>query len=435
MPGCLISKISKPPNFAIHQTYNCQMKILPQIHVLGAGSIGCLIAQSIASLPIQPSIPQVILYLSSIRRLQSYIENDNSTVTIERSLLETPTSSQTFNQVFESNIRAYSAPRKFVTGVNMPIDNLIITTKAHQTLHALKPYLPGITNKTTVLLVQNGMGTIDQLCKTVWPDKEKRPILLHGITTHGIYRINDGFRFHHVGLGDLKIAKIPNNYEPIDTLISENEIINDETTKTQTKKLIKENRSQLDYNYSEEIETKDLNELEKNPMISLLIDCEHLSTSLYNYSTLEVLQWEKLIINACINPITALYDCLNGEILRLEDHKHIFTSIINECLKVIFISNPHLNKNAFAIQSLTTERLLDIVYHIISITKYNSSSMREDITDLRGTEIDYINGHIAFLGRRHGIYVPINTMFTNLIKARLSLTRFRADSAIKSMIS
>ena len=42
----------------------------------------------------------------------------------------------------------------------------------------------------------------------------------------------------------------------------------------------------------------------------------------------------------------------------------------------------------------------------------------EVIPELNPTEIDYINGRIAALGRDYGVPVPVNTNFTTMVKAR-----------------
>jgi 2-dehydropantoate 2-reductase len=50
--------------------------------------------------------------------------------------------------------------------------------------------------------------------------------------------------------------------------------------------------------------------------------------------------------------------------------------------------------------------------------------MRQDLMRGRATEIDFMNGAVVELGRRHGIDCPVNASLTALIKAMEARGRF-----------
>lgn len=113
--------------------------------------------------------------------------------------------------------------------------------------------------------------------------------------------------------------------------------------------------------------------------------------------------WCKLITNCVINPLTAIFRVRNYEIASdtLKDVRH---GIIKECVEVAKAEGVILPSN--------------IAEEIDKkIAKYaNFSSMCQDILKGEKTEIDFLNGKIVELGRKHGVQTPINETLVNLIK-------------------
>lgn len=113
--------------------------------------------------------------------------------------------------------------------------------------------------------------------------------------------------------------------------------------------------------------------------------------------------WCKLIINCVINPLTALFRVRNHEIAAetLKDVRH---EIVRECVQVAKAEGVSLPNDL--------EKLID--KKIVNYT--NFSSMCQDILRGERTEIDFLNGKIVELGRKHGIHTPINETLVNFIK-------------------
>lgn len=109
-------------------------------------------------------------------------------------------------------------------------------------------------------------------------------------------------------------------------------------------------------------------------------------------------QWLKLAINSVINPITAIYNIENGNVTKSELTKEI-NNILEE---IILIASTQ------GVEFCLSE-LQGIIIEVANATSLNSSSMRCDILAKRPTEIEYINGYIHRLGKKHGIATPENT--------------------------
>lgn len=114
--------------------------------------------------------------------------------------------------------------------------------------------------------------------------------------------------------------------------------------------------------------------------------------------------WEKLAINCVINPLTALHELTNGELLSQKDEK-LWSGILNEVIQVA-------EKEGV---SLDLEQLMSKVVHVCTQTAGNISSMLRDIQKGRKTEIDAINGAIDRLGKQYGVPTPINSRLVRLL--------------------
>lgn len=116
--------------------------------------------------------------------------------------------------------------------------------------------------------------------------------------------------------------------------------------------------------------------------------------------------WEKLIVNAGINAITAITGLRNGEILKFEELKAVLKLAVEEAVAVAGASG-------IVIKSDMVERTIAVA----QATAENQSSMLQDVKKGRRTEIEAINGAIVKLGERYGIPTPVNLALTALVKS------------------
>lgn len=123
-------------------------------------------------------------------------------------------------------------------------------------------------------------------------------------------------------------------------------------------------------------------------------------------SDIEPYRWLKLIVNASVNPITAILRMPNGVILSNEYIKKLAFSVVSEGVKVARAVGVELPKDPF-------EELVGVV----RATSNNFSSMLQDILRKGKTEIDYINGALITIGEDVGVDTPINRALYLLVKS------------------
>ncbi|WP_417539205.1 ketopantoate reductase family protein [Marinobacter sp.] len=228
---------------------------------------------------------------------------------------------------------------------------LLVTTKAGDTFSALEEWLPRFPENTPVVLFQNGLGSQQEVAER-WPE---RPILAAS-TTEGANRPSPEVLVH-AGAGDTWVGALT--------------------------------ASAADHTAS---------------VVQQLAE-----TGLRVHAEENILQrlWQKLIVNAGINPFTALLDCPNGDILNSPLYQQNIDELCSEISVLL---------EAETSEAIAPEVLRERIETVARNTASNTSSMRADVLAGRKTEIDYINGYLVQCGRCHSIATPVNQMLTERVQ-------------------
>jgi len=119
------------------------------------------------------------------------------------------------------------------------------------------------------------------------------------------------------------------------------------------------------------------------------------------------LVWGKLVINSAINPLTALLQIPNGELLNRPTARGLMRALAEETASV---AKAEKVKLPFKNPGDATE-------DVARKTALNYSSMLQDVQRGAPTEIDAICGAISRMGKKHKIATPINNACWQLVQA------------------
>lgn len=119
------------------------------------------------------------------------------------------------------------------------------------------------------------------------------------------------------------------------------------------------------------------------------------------------LMWGKLVINAAINPLTALLRVPNGELLNHPWARKAMNILAREAADVAQAERVNL---PFA-------NPVEAAEEVARKTAKNLSSMFQDVRRGAPTEIDAICGAVTQRGKAHGIETPYNRSCWQLVKA------------------
>jgi 2-dehydropantoate 2-reductase len=117
--------------------------------------------------------------------------------------------------------------------------------------------------------------------------------------------------------------------------------------------------------------------------------------------------WGKLVINAAINPLTALLKVTNGELLERPAARALLGALANEATNVANAENINL----------PFDDPVAAVEEVARKTAANHSSMLQDVLRGAPTEIDAICGAIVKVAEKHHIGAPVNWICWQLVKA------------------
>ncbi len=219
-----------------------------------------------------------------------------------------------------------------------PQDVVIISTKAYDTRVAVAA-LRRFWHTSLFLTLQNGFRNADIIAR-------KADRVAAGTTSHGVTYVREGL-VRHAGLGDTYIGTFR------------------KVTTEEVKELAREFTScGFPSAYSEDVR-RDL--------------------------------WMKAIVNAAINPLTAIAKVENGRLLQIPQLHALMRQSCEEAAAVARAED-HQIQAAEAIK--ITER-------VALRTAANRSSMLQDIERGRRTEVSQISGAIAEAAERRGIPLPV----------------------------
>jgi 2-dehydropantoate 2-reductase len=246
--------------------------------------------------------------------------------------------------------------------VKMPdLDVFVVTVKAYDTRSVAASYRGKIDADSTVLSLQNGLGNVELLRSYL-----KRP-LLAGSTTEGALSLGPG-KIVHTGKGSTIIGS----------------------------------------------PKKDLSEISSG--IKKAFDDAGFRTT--RHSNIRGVLWTKAIVNAAINPLTALARVSNGALSKNSAIAELGSQVISEGIAV---------SRAEQIRLVGDPRRL--WRKILELTPGNKSSMLQDIEKGKMTEIRQLNGAIVSHARKVGVRVPVNEILTKLVLGLESSAVHEAQSA------
>ena len=231
-----------------------------------------------------------------------------------------------------------------------PVDLALIAVKSYHTDTAARTAARLLSRNSIVLTLQNGIGNLEKIAAAVGKDRT-----LGGSTAQGSTLLGPG-RIRHAGKGDTIIGEISG--PPTERV----------------KKIVAALKQ---------------GGIEAN-----------------STSNLAGVIWGKLLVNAGINPLTALTRLKNGELLNYPGTRAVMQAAIREGEKIARAKNIQLPyEDAVA----RTEA-------VCRATAGNISSMLQDVLKRKWTEVANINGALVREGEALGIPTPVNQTLSGLVQ-------------------
>jgi len=240
------------------------------------------------------------------------------------------------------NLKVKIKAEESADGLKFKPDLLILTVKSYDTETAILQIKKIIDENTTVLSLQNGLDNIDKIKQYISYEK-----IIAGVTTHGAFFSKPGVVMH-TGKGTTILGEL--NGKKTERIV---DIVNCF------------NQSKIEAVFSKDI----IKEI-----------------------------WYKAVINSSINPLTAIFECKNGYLLKNPVLENLLDKICKESSKIARANGVDISyKNAL-------EKTKDVIRE----TSENYSSMLQSLKKDGRTEIESINGRLVEIGKKHNLETLLN---------------------------
>ncbi len=123
-------------------------------------------------------------------------------------------------------------------------------------------------------------------------------------------------------------------------------------------------------------------------------------------------KWMKLFALTAVGPLSAIFDMHHTELYITNKEsklaRELGKQIILETRKVAQADGVEVSE----------DECLEMFHKIVDSNQTNKSSMAFDIQYKRKSEIDFINGSVSKIGKKHGVPTPLNDMLYKIIKVK-----------------
>ena len=235
-------------------------------------------------------------------------------------------------------------------------DLLILAVKAYDSERALQDARPLMGQRTRVLSMQNGLGNVERIADAL----DERQVFA-AVTTHGVTFVEPG-HVRHAGTGYFLVGSP----------------------------------------YNEHAAARELAAM----FASAGLDAEPTDRIVGEI-------WAKVVVNASINPLTAISGLHNGALLELPHLRELMQRVVEEAIDVARAEGAPLPDDDMLLRAR----------RVAELTATNKSSMLQDVERGRRTEIDSICGEIVARGLRHNVDTPVNMTLRALVKGIEESTR------------
>ncbi|RPD55924.1 hypothetical protein L227DRAFT_579395 [Lentinus tigrinus ALCF2SS1-6] len=333
----------------------------------------------------------------------------------------------------------------YIPHATHPIDSLVVATKAFavpDVLHGLRHL---ISPDTTIVLMHNGMGVYEKLTRSLFRDPDERPNFVLCTNTHGLFR-KDLLHVVQTGYGEIQLGIAPDplgrNFEAA---------------------LTREPRQQSPYTELSLDDIADSGEgssgatpryINLRNTIAALTGARALCATWRPYQEVQTAMRKKLVVNAFVNPISALLQCKNGDTLKSPNGQWIMKRLCQEAELIFRAELDETNQSRQAAykqfvenhagaeetmappeplpypRGLTKGALKNETVRIVEQTQHNYSSMYRDVNLGQRTEIEYINGYLHNLARQYDQSAFVNEMLYQLVKMRTTIPYVRDAPAV-----
>ncbi|KAH8757561.1 double-stranded DNA-binding domain-containing protein [Diaporthe sp. PMI_573] len=280
---------------------------------------------------------------------------------------------------------------------NEHIDQLIVTLACGVTKNALENVVHRIDNRTTICLVQDGLGVVEHLNATLFPDPMTRPhyVLGHMAASLGYNKKwFFGARLGEPGKLYLHAVEKGIDLEPL-------------------------------FKFYPPVERRS----NATQFLRTLVTTPGLHAGGYNLENWLIKKLPALVFNSVIEPMAVILDTTYDTLPRNEHAIQLADELLDELFNVI-MALPELTNSSKVVKHCGLGELRKKTIRRLWEKGSSQSNMLSRVRAGQWVDIDYMNGYFVRRARELGIKVPQNEVVVDMVKARIAKRREEMNNTI-----
>lgn len=268
------------------------------------------------------------------------------------------------------------------------IEQLIITLPCHQTKRSIENILHRIDNRTTICLVQDGLGVVEELNSTLFVDPTKRPIFILGHMTASIgYHKQVFFSTMLRAPGKLFLTALERGVD-----------------------------SELPsyFKFHPPVERRH----NATQFLRTLVTIDGLGAGGYSLENFLVQKLPAMVFQCIIEPMAIALDTTYDQVLRNEHAILLADDLLEELFNVIW-ALPELTNSDKVVRHCGLDALRKHTLNRLAGKTKSLSPLLSHVRAGKMVDIDYLNGYFVKRGKELGIKMPQNEMMIEVVKARI----------------
>lgn len=311
------------------------------------------------------------------------------------------------------------------------IESLVITTKAYAVPRVIAGLRDHLSRNSTIVLLHNGMGMYEKLVDSFFPDPYDRPNFVLATNTHGLWR-KDVMHSVQAAFGEIQLGIVPDphgrDYEAS---------LRNSRNVPSWQPLSLDDIANISV-----VDGVSPRYLTLRNTISALTSARALGATWRPYYDVQTAMRRKLVVNCYVNPLSALLQCKNGDIMRAGPSYWILEHLCKEAERVFRaqleaeVEDMRQAYHGLPEEERVTKRppqlppfpralsyvsLSKEVKRVVELTQDNYSSMYWDMKLGQPTEIKYLNGYLLKLAQKYGVKSSVNDTLYGLTQMRTAI--------------
>ncbi|OAA45014.1 2-dehydropantoate 2-reductase [Metarhizium rileyi] len=281
-------------------------------------------------------------------------------------------------------------PRAITQADDSRIDQLVISGRGHEAVEALRSVENRIDENTTVCLMNDGLGVLEDIRKKFLEGKDAAPSFLLGHMSHRL--------------------AFNRTYDAVTQL--------------------KQGQTRLTFAEVPRMRVKGMHKVESRPnFVKTLEEAKDLHSTLTPYDQWLRFKLPSVMFDSVVEPVCVLLEMPYQGLLQNPAAQRMMQSLLSEIIQVLE-NMPELEGSTVIRDYVYSKGIRKFMYGRIMGKRTEPSQLLRRIENGLPTDIEYSNGYFLRRGRKLGLDLRMNVLMRDMIKAKHSQAIERLNSYI-----